>query len=573
MKRIMLLSTALFLLTATNLLATARLQVIHNAADLAASTVDVWLDNTLLLDNFNFRTASPYIDAPSGVAFKVSIQPANSTDTVNALFTKTFTLTSGKTYVVVANGIVSPAGYTPATAFDLYAYDMGEEVAGVSTNTDVMVFHGATDAPVVDIKEVGAGAGTIIDDLAYGSFSGYLALPTADYSLQVRDAHGITTVAQYDAPLATLGLNGAALVALASGFLNPVANSNGPAFGIFVALPAGGALIALPATAISTARVQVIHNAADAAASTVDVWLNSTKLIDDFQFRTATPFVDAPAGESITISIKDQNSTSPANPIASFNYTLTGGSSYLLIANGIVSASGYNPAPAFNLDVFATARERALSTANTDVLVYHGSTDAPTVDVVETGVGAGTIVNNLSYTQFAGYLELPTADYKLEVRNETGDVTVATYDAPLAALGLQEQALTVLASGFLNPANNSDGAAFGLFAALSTGGPLVGLPVATGTDDIANNISNIGLFPNPVSGGTVTIQYNLSGQGNVRLEVVNILGNKMIVQELGNKTAGSNSETINVNQLPQGFYISRIISGNEEQVARLIINR
>jgi hypothetical protein len=131
----------------------------------------------------------------------------------------------------------------------------------------------------------------------------------------------------------------------------------------------------------------------------------------------------------------------------------------------------------------------------------------------------------------------------------------------------------VLASGFLNPANNSDGAAFGLFAALSTGGPLVGLPVATGIDDIANNISNIGLFPNPVSGETVTIQYNLSGQGSVRLEVVNILGNKMIVQELGNKTAGSNSETINVNQLPQGFYISRIISGNEEQVARLIINR
>ncbi|MBK6775580.1 MAG: DUF4397 domain-containing protein [Flavobacteriales bacterium] len=41
--------------------------MIHNSADLAATQVDVWLDNTLLLDNFALRTASPFIDAPAGV--------------------------------------------------------------------------------------------------------------------------------------------------------------------------------------------------------------------------------------------------------------------------------------------------------------------------------------------------------------------------------------------------------------------------------------------------------------------------------------------------------------------------
>ncbi|MGB3073690.1 MAG: DUF4397 domain-containing protein, partial [Chitinophagales bacterium] len=508
MKRISIFLSALLLLTSVNLFATARLQVIHNSADLAATTVDVWLDNTLLLNDFNFRTASPFIDAPSGVSFKVSIQPAGSSDTINALFTKTFTLAAGKTYVVIANGIVSPTGYAPSTPFDLYAYDMGEETATLAANTDVMVFHGATDAPTVDVKEVGVGAGTVIDDLSYSEFSGYLALPTADYSLQVRDAHGITTVAQYDAPLATLGLNGAAAVALASGFLDPSVNSNGPAFGIYVALPTGGALVALPSAAISTARVQVIHNAADAAAATVDVWLNDTKLIDNFEFRTATPFIDAPAGENLTIAIKDQNSTSAADPIAAFNYTLTGGATYLLVANGIVSATGYFPAPAFNLDVFATGRERAIEAVNTDVLVYHGSTDAPTVDVVETGAGAGTIVNDISYSQFAGYLELLTADYKLDVRDETGTTTVATYEAPLATLALQDQALTVLASGFLNPANNSDGAAFGLYVALSAGGALVPLPLATGIDDVAANVNGVTLFPNTAS-DDVKLQFNM----------------------------------------------------------------
>ncbi len=572
MKRKSIFLSALLLVTSVNLFATARLQVIHNAADLAAATVDVWLDNTLLLNDFNFRTASPFIDAPSGVAFKVSIQPANSTDTVNALFTKNFTLTAGKTYVVIANGIVSPSSYSPATPFDLYAYDMGKESAALSTNTEVMVFHGATDAPVVDVKEVGVGAGTIIDDLAYSDFTDYLALPTADYSLQVRDAHGITTVAQYDAPLATLGLNGAAAVALASGFLNPAVNSNGPAFGIYVALPSGGSLVALPAAAISTARVQVIHNAADAAAATVDVWLNDTKLIDNFKFRTATPFIDAPAGESFTIAIKDQNSTNADNPIASFNYTLEGGSTYLLVANGIVSASGYNPAPAFNLDVFAAGRERATEAVNTDVLVYHGSTDAPVVDIVETGAGAGTIVNDIAYKQFAGYLELPTADYKLDVRDETGTTTVASYEVPLAALSLQDEALTVLASGFLNPANNSNGPAFGLYVALAAGGELLALPLATGIEEVASTLSAVSMFPNPAR-DAVNLQFDLDLPGEVRLEVFNVLGSRMLTQNLGMKSSGTHSTTLNVNQLPEGLYISKIVAGTDEQVSKLIVSR
>jgi len=34
---------------------------------------------------------------------------------------------------------------------------------------------------------------------------------------------------------------------VASGFLNPSNNSNGPAFGLYVALPSGGELVGLPA--------------------------------------------------------------------------------------------------------------------------------------------------------------------------------------------------------------------------------------------------------------------------------------------------------------------------------------
>jgi hypothetical protein len=53
--------------------ATARVQVIHNSADAAAASVDVYLDDALLLDNFAFRTASSFIDAPAGTEFTITI--------------------------------------------------------------------------------------------------------------------------------------------------------------------------------------------------------------------------------------------------------------------------------------------------------------------------------------------------------------------------------------------------------------------------------------------------------------------------------------------------------------------
>ncbi len=454
---------------------TARVQVIHNSADAAAASVDVYLGANKILDNFAFRNASPFIDAPAGVPIKVSIAPASSNSVADSIAVFNYNLMSGATYVLVAEGIISGSGYSPATPFDIYVYGMGREAASNSNNTDVLVHHGATDAPAVDVVETGVGAGTIISNASYGDFAPYLELSTADYVLQVRATGASSAVAGFDAPLSTLGLQGAALTVVASGFLNPAVNSNGPAFGLFAAPATGGAMVELPS---SISRVQAIHNSADMAASVVDVYLNGDLLIDDFTFRNASPFIDAPAEVDIQLAIAPGSSTSVADSIAVFNYNLSSGETYVLVAEGIVSATGYSPATPFGINVYGMGREIASNPANTDVLVHHGATDAPAVDVVETGAGAGTIVSNASYGDFAPYLELGTADYVLQVRATGASSAVAGFDAPLASLGLQGAALTVVASGFLDPSVNSNGPAFGLFAAPATGGAMVELPMS-----------------------------------------------------------------------------------------------
>ena len=553
----LIITMLLFAMTTTITAQTARVQVIHNSADAAAEFVDVYLNDALLIPNFEFRTASPFIDAPAGEEIELSVAPPNSSGVEEAIYTAPVTLTEGETYVVVADGIVSGSGYNPPQDFGLQIYPLGREAATDPANTDVLVHHGSTDAPAVDVVETGVGAGTIVDDLAYTEFQGYLELPTDDYILQITTADGSTDVVAYAAPLATLGLDGAAFVAVASGFLDPTQNSDGPAFGVFVALPTGGAMLSLPTVApTQTARVQVIHNSADAAAELVDVYLNETLLIPNFAFRTASPFVNAPADIEIELSVAPANSTGVEEAIYTAAVTLAANETYIVVADGIVSGSGYNPPQPFGLQVYGMGRESATDPANTDVLVHHGSTDAPTVDVVETGVGAGTIVDDISYTEFQGYLELPTADYTLQINTADGSTGVVAYAAPLATLALDGAALVAVASGFLDPSQNSDGPAFGVYVALPAGGELVALPSATlGVEDFDTN--TFVMYPNPTA-SELNFEYP-----TLDSNVFNIIINDMQGRTVVTNTINASNQSMDVTNLSSGLYQVLIMDGND----------
>jgi len=397
-------------------------------------------------------------------------------------------------------------------------------------------------------------------------------LANADHSLQVQTSDGRTAVAEYSAPLETLGLSDSALIVVASGFLNPANNSNGEAFGLYVALPMGGDLIALPSVEIASARVQVIHNSADAAAATVDVWYNDAALLDDFAFRTASPFIDVTAGTAFDITIQPPSSTDTTNGLWRKSYTLMGNETYVLVANGIVSASGYSPATPFDIYVNAMGREEAGTAGNTDVLVFHGATDAPTVDIYE--ATAGELIDDLAYGEYdVDYLELPTADYTLQVRDETGATVVASYSAPLATLSLDDSALVAVASGFLTPSNNSDGAAFGIWVALPMGGNLIELPsVATSTDDILREQVDLQIWPIPAS-RDLTVSYTLDEASEINMDILSITGQMVMSRDLGTRSSGSYSETIDVSSFKEGIYLLRFRSDNDITTSKIKVAR
>jgi len=174
------------------------------------------------------------------------------------------------------------------------------------------------------------------------------------------------------------------------------------------------------------------------------------------------------------------------------------------------------------------------------------------VDVFESGAVMATIVDDITYSEFQGYLELGTSNYQLTIQDETGAVNVASFDAPLQSLMLEDAAITVLASGFLDPSMNSGGAMFGLWVSLGTGGDLIPLSNVTGINEV-ESISNAGLYPNPTN-DNATMFFDLVENENINLEVVNTMGQQVFVESFGNMLSGNHRVEIPANQMAPGFY-------------------
>jgi len=535
---------------------TAKLQIIHNAADPAAAVVDVWVNGKNTLDDFAFRSATPFLDLPAGVDIIVGIAGPSSTMASEALATFTLNLPANSTSIAIANGVLSSTGFATQTdpnaapiTFNVFPVGNARTVAGTAGNVDVLVWHGATDAPAVDIY---AGTSRVIESLSYGEAAEYLSVPPAEYELGIAPADG-AMIAAFDADLRNAA--GAAITVLASGFLNPAANKDGAAFGLFVASAAGGPLTPLPAAKADEAMVQVIHNAADPAATEVDVYVNGVKLLDNFAFRTASPFVPVPANTDLVIQVAGPTSTSASEALASFPVNVPVGR-YVIVANGVLNPSAFAPntdpnaSPiAFSLYPISGVREAAASSGNVDLIVFHGATDAPAVDVY---AGSTKIISGASYGQNTPYIEVPTGSYVLGIAPQGGEA-FAFFNADLTKLS--GQAVTVVASGFLNPATNNNGPAFGLWAALTSGGALEQLPPTTASV-VEPEVLGLSVTPNPAS-DALTLKVDDAASSSWTIS--DMTGLTLLSGTFG-VDASPNTIQVDVNAVPTGVYFVTVRS-------------
>ena len=227
--RTLVLASAMFLIGAGSAAAQdATIQVIHNSPSAAAATVDIYLNGSdpAAVTGLGFRQATGLVDLPVG-SYTVGIAPGGSSGVGDVIATfGPYDLTAGSRTVIMAAGELG-------TDFGLFV--AGLETTAPGGSVSVLAFHGAPDAPTVDVAA--AGVGNLFSGLAYLTFQGYLTVPAADYVLTVAPENG-SPIAAYDAPLS--GLGGGTAVVFASGYLG-----NEPGFGLYAALN-DGTVLALP---------------------------------------------------------------------------------------------------------------------------------------------------------------------------------------------------------------------------------------------------------------------------------------------------------------------------------------
>jgi hypothetical protein len=155
-------------------------------------------------------------------------------------------------------------------------------------------------------------------------------------------------------------------------------------------------------------------------------------------------------------------------------------------------------------------------------------------------------------------------NYRLGIA-PAGANNIAQFDAPLQTLNLGGTALVVVASGFLNPAQNSNGPGFGLFVASATAGPLLALPA------VASSVKNIAagsfkVFPNPAR-DAFEISYN-SALAGAQLSLIDIQGRVLRTASL---EPGNDRLRVVTDDLAPGVYVGRIEQAGQASSFRVLV--
>jgi len=563
---------------------TAPVQVIHNSADPLADTVDIYVNtisDTIKLDNVAFRNATGFLDLPTGYELDIRVSDRTSTgygDQEVATFPAT--LDSTESYTVIANGVVgtgfasNPSGVD--SSFNLYIATGARQEAQTAGNFELNVFHGSTDAPAVGVN---ANGGQVIPSAAYGDFAGYLSVAPGEYRFDVTAANDPANVL-FPFYVDASGFGDVPAIVFASGFIDPSANNGGPGFGLFATTPSGGEAIAL--TPVGTGQVQVIHNAADTLAKTVDIYVNTladTIKLDDVNFRDGTSFLGLPSGYPLQIQVSGPSSAAfgDAEAIQTFPATLDDGEAYHVIANGLLDTMGYTFPAGRNVDftlfIEPGARQAQINgnSDSTDVKVFHGATDAPAVDVIINGNAGAKLVDNLDYGNATGYATVQSISYDLGVGanpvTAPGDV-LATFEADLSGAG--GSAGIVVASGFLNAANNNDGVPFGLVLFLPDNiGQGLLLPLVTNIDDLIVSNESLNVFPNPALDRT-QISFDLVSTADVAFRLYDLNG-RVVWESDVTKTAGAHQMELDLTSIAGGNYTLVMMYENRVSYQRLQI--
>jgi len=556
----------------------AYVQLIHTVADLVGigppafpivlDSIDVYISVdggatwTLAVPDFKFRQATPFLPLPANSnQLLAGIAPGNSSSSGDILLQYPIPLLSPNTYyVAAAAGTIDFS--IPQVDVDIYYFSPARNATTGSgaNDVDLLLFHGSPDVgPLSYYWAFDRTQHAYVRDghLSYrGYSSGYRTLPLDNLlvlgdSADVNVIRGIGYYYPERSNNAFWGGQSAGVV-----FISGYASTPNPAkqLGVHMALPDG---TVRPLSPQQVRRLQLIHNAADPALAQVDIhggtFPDPNPLQINFQQATPAIFLDGPAGASLPVYVSARGNTT--SYLVQSTFTLpAAGQNTAVFAQGVIEPSQFAANPdgrgiGFEL-VTLTNLVGTAPTGSMKVFPFHGATDAPTVDVEIVGVGT---VSGLRYKDAGPAVTLPS-NTAATLNIKQGSSVLATYTLSQAQSRDATGAI-IFASGFLSPANNQNGPAFGLYIVYPTGEVQ---PLSLQSSLSRGLVEGVQVATLPAYEGSWTVTVAAAAAGKLPYRLVSITGQVLEEGTWNVPSAGTWIYTLPAHSYSSGMYLLQI---------------
>jgi len=288
------------------------------------------------------------------------------------------------------------------------------------------VAHMSPNAPNVDVYVDGSA---VLEDVAFGTVSGYLSVSAADHDVEITPA-GTPDTAVFSGTV-TLDPDTDYTVAA----IGEIGDDADQPFEPLVLADDNSELDE------ETARLQAVHTSPDAPAVDITANEGAVTLFDGVEYgQSGTVEVDA---GTYTVEIRGDTEDDDGDVVASYELTLEGGTTYSAFAAGYLTPDDEPANTPFDLLVATVDGRGPAPEPEGRLRVAHMSPNAPNVDVYLNG---DTVLTDVPFGAVSGYLTVPATEHDIEI-TAAGDPDTSVFSGPVTVA--PDSDYTVAATGEL----------------------------------------------------------------------------------------------------------------------------
>ncbi|MEN0046603.1 MAG: DUF4397 domain-containing protein [Bacteroidota bacterium] len=521
----------------------AKVQFIHNAL---SENVDIYIDDRLQFQNLIFRQGTPFIDFPEGY-WTMKVAPANSGSVEESVADFDFYIDSASTYIVMLGG--------ETNAYELFTHEAHSLWSDANQHAGMTFVHGAIGIPRINLS---SQEQNVIEGLHYGEFTNFLNIPSSQFSL-------ITETHEEEVPLIANYVKldfwkKKSVVFFSSGYTD----GRLPRLRTYAILFNGTSFpleeIPLPDNH-KKVNVQLIQNVPAAA---FDLYLNDELLIDDFDFRTATPFLDFPKEEYFNIGLAPANSTSYLEVTEYFTFKLDKELPYLLFIH-------HDETEGNTLMQLRDRVPESTIASSVAVSFAHGVFDMSSVDIYVDGVRK---YSNVGAGEITPHLLLPSRPFQLDLHLANEEQSLFSYDVNLSHW--RGRSAAIYTSGFAENENFP----LSMQVTLSDSSTFALTPKTANVDEEGDEevIEARGVLEdNPtqvfVEKKTIDVIVRIDEPNALEIRLVDGAGKVIEEQIEGQLGKGKYFFDIRKKYLPAGIYFLQIWIGEEQFKHQVLVGR